>query len=128
MLSIVAINLIRNTKYWVSIPFTKALTNQPLPHINDWIREFQNALTIGVTKRDDRDAHLLPWCPNSFIFMQFLAQKLQNDSLAHQLWESGAPRNFSDKKESESMTAKALKDILILRIKKETVNLVANLL
>ena len=32
-----------------------------------------------------------PWDPNSFIFMQFSAKKLQNNRLAHPLWELVPP-------------------------------------
>ena len=41
-----------------------------------------------------RDA-CLPWDPNSFIFMQFSEKKLQNNRLAHPLWELASPSRKS---------------------------------
>ena len=34
----------------------------------------------------------LTWGPNSFIFMQFSAKKMENNRLAHPLWELAPPQ------------------------------------
>ena len=53
---------------------------------------FQNAYITSANPRGCHGRDPLPlWGPNSFIFMQFSGKKLQNNRLAHPLWELARP-------------------------------------
>ena len=48
-------------------------------------------VAVHIAVADLRGRHRRPRGPNSFIFMQFSARKLQNNRLAHPSWELAHP-------------------------------------
>ena len=63
-------------KFRQRVQFTSTLMSKPL---------------ADPRRRQGREPHS-PQGPNSFIFMQFSAKKLQNNRLAHPLWELRPPQ------------------------------------